>query len=691
MAPKKGASLISKPLGPSMKNKLGNVRNRNGSNTAADKQGTGKRSEVNRTGRKLGDRTFPVSRTLKGKKRVSPNLNQVHEDTEEGIDTTRKKARNRSEEVGFALPSDEDICPSDMNSTPSQGESDRTAANEQDVSEVMPLSLNSRRQQSKNMLSEMGVTRNSSPLINRNETMPRNPNSQNELKVELMEALRDKRAFAAAFLGMQDQKRMLEKELQKVKQQNLALQTSLDNTRSSTKGRKPVWSQENLKGSNIEEYQGICLSSGVLAKKQAVLITTESYCDESENCRKRSWFGSATPINEQHAAQYSLIVKLPNGSLAVPNCCMHRALEGEDYSAEFKSAKQFASSCVKQVLEGPIGSAMSHSEKTQCISRILAHKQTIQKFRGILSDCIGNRKKASLQIYLRTLGYRNGAKSNSKHLTDDERASRLAEREMVHDRIVNISVGGDINTMTWRLYPSAQISNPTSDLSNVLADSDVSDDEEGMVDHLFINIAAKRAFRCLLGYKVTKSQSEFVSDVSILCLAKADAYMTTMVKWIRVGGKGGARNCDIRDDFRKMLPIAMNAIIQDVWDDIKSTAPQELYLYIGGSKECDEDPFGNNLREWTVVLTHPNDTYFYLLARPSYFPKMVCSWFGNVKDCYIGRCKGGDDLFKIINSSMSLEELEESDVEEEEAHNHNSGGQEESESESDNDNVSVDI
>ena len=579
------------------------------------------------------------------------------------------------DENSFNLPSDEELSPNDMN--PSTTYTESTDCDERndtspsrlfndDLSRIetisaLPQSLNSRRKQL--ILSREQSKRNLTIDASMDpESMKRTPADQNQIKLDLMEALRDKRAYAAACMSFQDQNSLLDKEVQQLKQDKLALQATLDNTRVRTKGKKPVWSLENLKGSNIDEFQGICLAAGSLAKKEASYVTTESYWDETERCRRRSWVGSTTVVTTDMASKVTLLVQLPNSTLGIPNCCMKRALEGKDYSSGFTNPKQFSAHCLEKILEGPVGSLMSESEKRACISKILAHKQTVQKFRGILSDAVGNRKKAALQVYLRTLGYKQGAKANSKHLTDDEKSSRSLERESAYSRVTRIDAKGDTSTMSWRLLDKFSLGNSVP-RSGDHASIDFSDDEEESVDHFFMNSAAKRAFCCLRGYNVPTNHKHYISDVSILCLARADAYMTTMLKWIKIGGKGGIRNCDIRDCYQSMLPKAMSAIIKDVWDDLKEAAPTEMFPYIGNSKEIVEDPFGNNIREWTTVIFHPSDNCLYLLARPIYFRKMVCSWFGNIKDCHIGRCLEDDTTFTRIVPSSTLDEVEESDVE----------------------------
>lgn len=53
----------------------------------------------------------------------------------------------------------------------------------------------------------------------------------------------------------------------------------MNSNRRSKTGKKPVWSMDNLRDSNIVSYQRICLAAGELAKREATLLTTEMYID----------------------------------------------------------------------------------------------------------------------------------------------------------------------------------------------------------------------------------------------------------------------------------------------------------------------------------------------------------------------------------------------------------------------------
>ena len=72
-------------------------------------------------------------------------------------------------------------------------------------------------------------------------------------------------------------------------------------------------------------------------------------------------------------------------------------------------------------------------------------------------------------------------------------------------------------------------------------------------------------------------------------------------------------------------------LIKELWADISEKAIHELSPFIGESKENDDDPFGNNLRDFTVMHVNPDDSYVYLVASAKYLQEHVRSWIGKIR------------------------------------------------------------
>ena len=96
------------------------------------------------------------------------------------------------------------------------------------------------------------------------------------------------------------------------------------------------------------------------------------------------------------------------------------------------------------------------------------------------------------------------------------------------------------------------------------------------IDIFFMDEQARIAFLQLCGYVVPENIEDCKGEASILKLARADAYMTTMLKCITLTGKGGSRN----DKF------------EEIWSDVRDLASHEIFLHVSNSAEHVEDRYG---------------------------------------------------------------------------------------------------
>lgn len=491
--------------------------------------------------------------------------------------------------------------------------------------------------------------------------------AHNTMKAEVVELKRDKRAYSSALITLQDKSEQMRKDLQMKNQQITALEEALSRKRSNSSGRKMPWSLDSLSKCGLARYQGICFSAGKYGTKLAKLLITESYIDETnEGYQKQDWTPSATKVSNETANKSIVSVKLPDGVFAIPICSMVRAMKLEFFTSRFKGSVGLLKASFFNVLEGPVGSYLTEAERNECLSQVSSHRPTVQKFRAIISDAVGNRKKTARNTYLKALGYKHASMPDCKKNTAVIKDLRNREKESILRRCLNEENENDTTywrTSGWESLCLGSLSDEVGDEMNA-AEKEI--EEQGKVDNLFMNEAARMAFLVLRGYSISNSIDAYSSDSSILYLARADASMTTMLKFINVQGKGGSRNDSFVESFKDLLPKALAVVIKDIWSDLQLSAPHELKLVIGSSSEDDTDPYGNMLRDWTVVQKNPDDNHIYLLASPKYFREKVCSWYGTVKDCHIGRYESVQKTFVMITSSLNCHELEDSDLEEQE-------------------------
>ena len=484
----------------------------------------------------------------------------------------------------------------------------------------------------------------------------------NQTKTKLLETQRDKRVYASTVLNQQDKLERLARQLRDKDLQILGLEESLAKKGAKTNRKGNIWSQKSLSADGIGEYQGICLALGRVGSTEVNYLITESFIEPSRNqIRRRDWRSSLTGVPSEVAKRGIQFVTLPDGTQAIPTSVMLRAQEVRFFDNIFKSPSGFLRECLTKVLSSPAASFMTEEEKNQCHSRIASHRPTNQKFRAMLSDGVGNRKKISRNTYLRSLGYINAIKPFSKNDSTTVKELRESEKEKALSRCVSILPSGYPDTSHWRttdwkiLCLDASDHDITADMENNL------ESNEG-VDCWFLNEASKRAFLELKGYPALENIDGSINDSSLLTLARADAAMTTMMKLITVGGKGGVRNNSFVGSLRELLPIAMEVIIKELWMDISDRAEHELYPFIGNSQDSEDDPYGNSLGDYTVVQVNPDDDHVYVLASSKYIEEKICSWYGSIKDAHIGRCKKSDRCFTVIDKHMRFTDDEESDI-----------------------------
>ena len=149
--------------------------------------------------------------------------------------------------------------------------------------------------------------------------------------------------------------------------------------------------------------------------------------------------------------------------------------------------------------------------------------------------------------------------------------------------------------------------------------------KDGKVDILFSNHAARFAFTDIRGYDLSLIDPSGCKDASIVTLARADAWMSTMWDNVQLEGKGGKRNNSFADSFHILIHIALDATRKEMWSDIKDLAPDELHIRIHNSQDVESNPYGNYMPDHTAVICSQRDRCLYLLATLNHIQQHVCS------------------------------------------------------------------
>ena len=488
---------------------------------------------------------------------------------------------------------------------------------------------------------------------------------QNSYKAQLIEALRDKRAYASAYITLKEKSDKQEELVLRQEQQIIAMESSMTRVkRGDGMTKKKDWNAQSLDGTPLSDYVGICMSLPLFINKEAFLVVTESTFAPGGGPQIRDWNASAVKVSKGTAEKAKLFIRFADETFGIPTSAMSRALIGTFYGNRFSSISKFVSATLRKILSSPIGKGMSDEQKTDCIDKISVHGPTGSKFRKALREAVNNRKQSGKTKYLKMLGYELASQSKPKQ--NPERKMLIEEQQkLAKSRLFKVGTDGNPDTMSWRLSSYSSLRNERGNRtpgSGRFGTYNENANKEDQVDILFINEPARAAFNEMNGYIVPKSYLSDNDDSSIISLARADAWITTAMRYISLEGTGGRRNNEFVQSFEVLVGKALERIISDIWEDISSLANHELAVSIG-SGEDQADPYCNNLRDWTVVLQSPEDNYLYLLITPNYFRTHVCSWYGQVKDCQIGRCSVGEVSFTKITTKMVFDQQEDSDIE----------------------------
>ena len=178
----------------------------------------------------------------------------------------------------------------------------------------------------------------------------------NKLKVELLQARKDKRVYATAVASLHDQKKRFQKELKSKVQLVEVLENSLSRKifNGKKKGTNP-WGVEYLKDAGLANYHGICLSAGKLGPTMAKRLVTESYVDQVAAKKIRGdWTASSVAVNSEEGCSTSIYILLPDVTHAIPTCPTTRAKSLTFYTSRLRGPKDLLIECLNSVLSGPV-------------------------------------------------------------------------------------------------------------------------------------------------------------------------------------------------------------------------------------------------------------------------------------------------------------------------------------------------
>jgi len=492
-------------------------------------------------------------------------------------------------------------------------------------------------------------------------------------KVRAMES--EKKVLVVCSTNLQERNDALQTEITELKSLVSTMQSlgynrkGNNNSKSSKAGRKKntveTESIENSFGGLHQAFIGVQLFFMGKAQEFAFLEVTESIRLEvgGKVSQERSWTGRLEELSGEDVG--GPIIQISSGQGAVPRCPMELAKLGEFFTMSAPTLAHLVGDIVLQILDTDVGAHIKTKQHRQlCVAELSSHGKTVSGFRSKLRNAIGTRKKAAKNVYLKELGYMELMKSDSCG-TEGE-ARRAAEASCAKEKIIQ-QESGEYNVSRWR---TAKFSDIVHGSVTEETSARREDGPNEFIDKLFNNEPARHAFHALRGFEPSADDPHGM-DATIMNLARADAWMTTVLTMAQEpGGRGGKRHVTFKMWFDRFLPLAVEEILGTCRAVLEEKYPEELskpFNLREEKRKCLEEGkdvpsvYDNQWRKATVTFQMPSSRYDYVALTASWFNDNICSWMGTVRDCYVGRSPAEDIAYHPIKRGDVLEDPESSD------------------------------
>lgn len=288
---------------------------------------------------------------------------------------------------------------------------------------------------------------------------------------------------------------------------------------------------------------------------------------------------------------------------------------------------------------------------------------------------LSNKKKATKFLYLKQLGYFTDKGDlvcqcgPSTPPVEDENGGTVCVRQVecvdcvnTRRRLNRRRPNGSLVVNWWRKGTHSELGRPGSveDRGHQVDNASFSKSY-----HLFRNNAAVSTYRKFFEYEGPDAiQHDYCT--SIVNIVRLDARMAVMLAHSQKRGlqalKGGNNVHRMMSDYESLKMCAyrqlQEEIIRSVEDGIQEEGGdvEEFRKELGipeVSRNENEDEYREDAilqRKYTSVTVFDSEApvYYYICILPSVFRKYICSWIGDMKDCYVGRIKAGDTTLARI-------------------------------------------
>lgn len=352
-------------------------------------------------------------------------------------------------------------------------------------------------------------------------------------------------------------------------------------------------------------------------------------------------------IDQPSSTAGKAIIEFTEGNGAVPKCPLALSKNGRLHTSKWESDRTFLKSIIKDVMNTSykdmfstdIPEAEEESEYTKAVNTIT--DTLLREFTLYKSNRASDWKKRVKCAFFSELGYIALGRIGSNK---GETSKKNEERPVVAKNLVSVKPNGDVDCTWWR----------KAKFEDLRFSSDVTIPEVFQSDELFNNVAALKAFQEFRGYR--HGENENAKEATVLCLARADAFFTTVIKFAQQPQKRGGRTGEMyNDEIKTLLPRACHELLASCRSILKRHNPEELSVLPVSAEGNPSNKFAVQRRS-TSIFVMPSNGLLYVAITPEFFKKNISESLGDVLDCYVGNVKGDGNVFEDITDNNHVEE-----------------------------------
>lgn len=381
----------------------------------------------------------------------------------------------------------------------------------------------------------------------------------------------------------------------------------------------------------------------------------------------------------------------------VPLCPFEESRHGTMYTSTVVGVSNYICQAIISLINDSVREPVSTDVEKSVFKLASNNKILSNRFDYHCRQVMSTRKRSVKDVFFSSLGYVTISATKGKGSPPDFYDMRAAEEAEAYKKLVRFLSTDDStdgtqarDTSYWRMASFEDICMESS-VHRCLPLRKVKG-----VDKLFKNEAARRAYEAFRKFRVDPDE-----ETSVLSVIRLDAIMTTIIDGFksdssrspilspifhsptdehtpsdtslgsneaqdnRKGGKGGRVPVESMRKFRALMPKAAALFIQQVHELFYKSLSFDRYQhekeFSVGCDGTETERLRNSERLYTVAFRYPANRHLYIALTQYAFAEHVCSWIGNVTDCFLLHSNSLNAPFSIFKESDVLHRIDEQD------------------------------